>query len=148
MDYARNKKARFDYDILEQIEAGLILTGPEVKAVRAGQVKLVGGFVSFYRDEAFLNNAHISKYKYATLDSYDPDRSRKLLLSKKEIAYLRGKSQERGLTVVPLSIYTKGRLIKVGLGIGRGKKLHDKRRTIKKREQDREMRRAVKGTIE
>ncbi len=144
MIYAVNKKARFDYEILETIEAGLVLTGPEVKSVRNKKMKLTGGFVSIHKDEAYLTNAHISKYTYSTIKDYDPERSRKLLLSKKEISYLRGKSQEKGLTIIPLSVYTKGRHIKIGIGIGRGKKQHDKRRILKDRDQKKEMQRAIK----
>ncbi len=144
MIYAKNKKARFEYEILETMEAGLVLTGPEVKAIRAGQVKLTSGFVTFHGEIPLLTNAHISKYKYATIIDYETERSRKLLLKKKEINYLKGKSQEHGLTIIPLSIYTKGRHIKLEIGIARGKKLYDKRRTIKKREVDRQIRRALK----
>lgn len=143
--YAKNKKARFDYEILETIEAGLVLSGMEVKAVRSGQAKLTGGYVTFHKGAPMLTNAHIPLYKYAGIvPGYQPDQSRKLLLSAKEIAYLRGKSQEKGLTIVPLSLYTKGSRIKVEIGIARGKKQFDKRQTIKKRETDRELRRAMK----
>jgi SsrA-binding protein len=147
-NYARNKKAHFDYEILETVEAGLVLTGQEVKSIRSGSVKLTGGFITFHKGEPMLTNVHIPKYKYSghALD-YEPERSRKLLLKQKEIGYLRGKSQEKGLTIVPLSLYTKGRHIKLAIGIGRGKKTFDKRRTIKKRELDRETRRALKQTI-
>ncbi len=146
--YATHKKARFDYEILDTLEAGLVLSGMEVKAVRAGQVKLTGGFINIHNDEAFLVNAHISRYKYSGADDdYEPDKSRKLLLKQREIAYLKGKTQERGLTIVPLSMYNSGRLIKVQIGIGRGKKKHDKRETIKKRDLDRETRRAIKGDL-
>ena len=143
--YARNKKAFFEYEILETIEAGLVLSGHEVKAVRAGQINLTGSFIAFHHEAGWLTNAHISKYKYSgTIDNYDPEQSRKLLLNAKEIAYLQGKSQEKGLTIVPLSVYTKGRHIKVELGIGRGKKLHDKKRTKKERDIAREADRAIK----
>ena len=144
--YATNKKARFEYEILDTLEAGLVLSGPEVKSIRSGHITLKGSFVTFHRDEANLTNAHISKYKYAgSVTDYVPDRSRKLLLKKKEISYLRGKSQEKGLTIMPLSVYTKGRHIKVEIGIGRGKKKFDKRRTIKDRETKREIARKMKG---
>lgn len=142
--YAKNKKARFDYEILETIEAGLVLTGPEVKSIRTGNIKLTGGFITTHNNEAYLTNAHISKYKYSNIKNYDPERSRKLLLSTKEINYLRGKSQERGLTIVPLSVYTKGRHIKIEIGVARGKKKYDKRRVIKEREQKRETEREIK----
>ncbi|OGH85960.1 MAG: SsrA-binding protein [Candidatus Magasanikbacteria bacterium RIFOXYC12_FULL_33_11] len=143
--YAVNKKAKFDYEILETMEAGLVLTGPEVKSVRAKQLKLLGSFVTFHNDEAYLLNTHISKYKYASLKDYEPERSRKILLNRKQIAYLTGKLQEKGLTIVPLAVYTKGRKIKVEIGIGRGKKQFDKKRVLKEREEKRDMKRALKG---
>ena len=142
--YATNKKARFDYEILDTLEAGLVLTGQEVKSIRSGQAKLTGGFITFHADDAFLINVHVPRYKHAgALLDYKPDRSRKLLLKKKEIDYLRGKIQERGLTVVPLSFYTKGPHIKVEIGLGRGKKKYDKRVAIKKRDLEREIKRAL-----
>jgi SsrA-binding protein len=142
---ATHKKARFDYDILETIEAGLKLTGNEVKALRTSGVKLTGAFVGFRKDSAYLANLHIPKYKYSTVTSeFNPERNRTLLLHSKQIDYLRGKSQEKGLTIVPLSVYTKGNLIKVALGVARGKKRHDKRESIKKRDIDRETRRHLK----
>ena len=144
--YARNKKATFDHEILEKFEAGLVLTGQEVKSIRSGHVSLNGTFVTFHKNEAMLTNVHIPKYKFAgSLPDYDPEHSRKILLHRKEINKLRGKLQEKGLTIVPLSIYTKGRRIKVKIAIVRGKKKHDKRRDIKKREQTREIKRAIKG---
>lgn len=143
--YSQNKKARFDYEVLDTLEAGLVLSGQEVKSIRKGAAKLVGSFVTFRGDAAYVTNMQVPKYRYAgSLPNYDPTQSRKLLLTKKEIAYLRGKSQEKGLTIVPLSLYTKGPRIKMEVGVMRGKKQHDKRRTIKKRELDREVRRAMK----
>ncbi|MBU1896040.1 SsrA-binding protein SmpB [Patescibacteria group bacterium] len=143
--YSVNKKARFDYEILETLEAGFVLTGQEVKSIRNGGVKLTGGFITFHNDIPFLTNVNIPKYKYSgILPEYEPERSRKLLLNKKEIAYLRGKSQVAGLTIVPLSIYTKGRHIKIEIGIAKGKKKYDKRKVLKKRELDREVRRSMK----
>ncbi len=145
--YAVNKKARFDYEILDTYEAGLILTGQEVKSVRAGQMNLKGAFVSFHNNGAFLTNAHISKYKFAgTAFDYDPDQSRKLLLKNKEIAYLREKLQEKGLTIIPLSVYNKGRRIKLEIGVAKGKKKYDKRESIKRREVKRELDRKMKET--
>ncbi|HAZ28413.1 MAG TPA: SsrA-binding protein [Candidatus Magasanikbacteria bacterium] len=144
--YATNKRARFDYDILETLEAGLELTGQEVKSIRGGHMQLKGSHVTFHGDEAFLINAHVSAYKHAgPLPGYDPERSRRLLLRHKQIDYLRGKRQERGLTVVPLSVYTKGPNIKVAIGVAQGKKKFDKRAAIKKREHKREVRRIMKG---
>ena len=142
---AENRRAGFDYEILETLEAGLVLTGPEVKAVRGKQMKLSGSFVTFHNGEAYLLNTHISKYKYSNVKDYEPEKSRKILLNKKQIAYLTGKLQEKGLTIIPLSVYTKGRKIKVEIGIGRGKKQFDKKRVIKEREEKRDIKRALKG---
>lgn len=143
--YADNKKARFDYEILETYEAGLVLSGNEVKSIRNSNVNLKGGFVTFHGNDAFIINVHIPRYKYAgVLPNYDPERSRKLLLKKKEISYLRGKSQEKGLTIVPLTLYNKGRHIKVEIAVARGKKKYDKRESVKKREVDREVQRKMK----
>jgi SsrA-binding protein len=141
---AKNKRARFEYEILETFEAGLLLTGPEVKSIRAGQCSLSGSFVTFHGAIPHLTNAHIAPYAFAVKnEQYNPTQSRRLLLKKNEIAYLRGKLQEKGLTAVPLSLYTKDRYIKLEVGLARGKKTHDKRATIKKREVDREIRRAL-----
>lgn len=148
MQYAKNKKAYFDYEILETLEAGLVLTGNETKSIRTGHANMKGSFVAFHKDEAYLTNMHISKYKYSgSLPNYVPDRSRKLLLKAKEISYLRWKSQEKGLTIVPLSLYTKGRRIKVEIGVARGKKKYDKRESLKRRDLDREARRAAREDI-
>ncbi len=144
--YAINKKATFNYEILEKFEAGLVLLGHEVKSIRAGGVSLKGGYITFHKDNAMLTNVHISKYKYTgNLNNYDPEKSRQLLLTKKEINYLRGKSQEKGLTIIPLRMYNKGRHIKLELGIAKGKKKYDKRRVIKEREQKRVVAKALKG---
>ena len=144
--YAVNKKARHDYEILNSIEAGLMLSGNEVKAIRSGLMKLTGAYVTFHKNEAFLTGAHIGKYKQASnLEGYDPMQSRKLLLKRRQIDDLHGKLAEKGLTIVPLSVYTKGRHIKVEVGLGKGKKLHDKRRTLKKRDLDRQAQRLMKN---
>lgn len=148
MDLARNQKAIFDYDLLEKYEAGLVLSGQEVKSVKDGHLSLKGAFVTFHNNEAFLTGAHISKYKHAgPLLAYDPDQSRKLLLKKRQIEYLRGKSQEQGLTIVPIRVYTKNRLIKVEITVARGRHKYDKREVLKKRDTDREMSRAKKGGV-
>ena len=140
-----NKKARFDYKILDTFEAGIALSGQEVKAVRAGTARLTGAFVTFHGDIPLLTNVFIPPYKYAShLENYVPDASRRLLLKKREIDYLRGKLQQKGLTIVPLSLYTKGRLLKVEIGLAEGKKLFDKRQTIKEREGKREVSRRLK----
>jgi len=144
--YATNKKAHFEYEILDIYEAGFVLTGEEVKSIRAGHINMAGAFVTFHNDEAFISNLHISKYKNSNpKKEYEPERTRKLLLSHKEINYLRGKNQEKGLTIVPLSVYTKGPYIKVEIGLAKGKKLHDKRKTIQDREEKRTTSRALKG---
>lgn len=146
--YAKNKKALFDYEILETLEAGLVLEGHEVKSVRGGQMNLKGSFVGFHDKGAWLTNSHISRYKNAgILEGYDPDRSRKLLLKQREIAYLQGKSQEKGLTIVPISVYTRGRHIKVELAVARGKKTHDKKRVKKERDIEREARQTIKAFL-
>lgn len=143
---SKNKKALFDYEVLQKYEAGLVLTGPEVKSIRTGSVSLSGGFITLHNQDAWLINVHIPRYKYAaSIKNYEPDRSRKLLLKAKEINYLRGKSAEKGLTIVPLSLYTKGRHLKLELAVVRGKKKYDKRETVKKREIDREVSKKIKG---
>lgn len=145
-DIAENKKAFFDYEILEKCEAGLALTGQEVKSAKMGQVALKGSYVTFHNGKAFVLNMHIAKYKPAgPLPDYDPTHTRELLLHKKEIAYLQGKSMEKGLTIVPLRVYTKQRLLKIEVAVAKGKKTFDKRETIKKRELKRELDRARKN---
>ncbi|MFA6255025.1 MAG: SsrA-binding protein SmpB [Patescibacteria group bacterium] len=142
-----NKKALHDFQVLEKLEAGIILTGPEVKSVKAGQINLKGGYISIdNKSQVWLTGVHIAHYKPASAiqTNYNPSRTRKLLLNKKEINYLRGKEKERGLTILPISVYTKGNLIKLEVGLVRGKKQYDKRQTIKKREIDREIRRHIK----
>lgn len=143
--YADNKKARFDYDILETIEAGLVLSGQEVKSIRGGHISLKGGFVTFHGNDAYIINVHIPKYRFASaIHGYNPESSRKLLLKKKEIQYLRGKTAEQGLTIVPLAVYASGPLLKMKIGLAKGKKKWDKRESIKKKEMKREMQRKIK----
>ena len=150
---AFNKRANFDYDIQEIYEAGLVLLGYEVKSIKTGHVSLKGSYVTFKKSkkslpEAYLINAHIPLYKFAgDRPGYDPTRSRKLLLNKKEIAYLIGKKDEQGLTLVPVKIYTKHSFIKLEFGVGKGKKKYDKRETIKKRELDRSIRTLTKESF-
>lgn len=142
---AFNKRAKFDYQILETIEAGLILTGQEVKSIRNNQASLQGAYVTIHQNELYLINANIPVYKMAGQQpGYDPTRSRKLLLNKKEINYLAVKLQQIGLTLLPLSLYTKHKRIKLELALAKGKKLFDKRRTIKEREEKRNVQRALK----
>lgn len=140
-----NKRARFDYDILETLEAGIVLSGQEVKSARQGNVSLKGAYVTMKGEEAWLTNAHIGAYEKAgPLPQYDPTHPRKLLLTKKELKRLLGKRREAGLTLLPLSLYTTHHRIKVGVGLGRGKKQYEKRETIKKRETDRKIRESLK----
>jgi len=145
-EYANNSKAHFDYEILETIEAGLVLEGHEVKSVKTGKASIKGSYVKIVNGEPYLIGANISPYQPAnTPKDYDPQRSRKLLLSKKEISVLTGTSQAHGLTLVPLKIYAnKGRL-KLLVGIARGKKKYDKREAIKRKDVQRSKER---GTYE
>ena len=139
-----NRKARHDYEILETFEAGLVLTGSEVKSLRAGRANLKDSYARIDRGEAFLLNAHISPYAAASHFGHEPERNRKLLLHRSEIDKLNGRIQERGLTVIPLKIYFKNGRAKVLIGVGRGKKAYDKRESIKEREMQREADRAVR----
>ena len=144
-NYAENRKARFNYEILETVEAGIVLSGQEVKSVRAGRASLEGSFASIRGGELFLLSSSIPPYQASNLKKeYDPLRARKLLVSKKEIAKLVGMEKTRGLTLVPLSMYNRKNRIKVEVAIARGKKTHDKRESTKKRETDREIRRTLK----
>lgn len=143
-EYGRNKKARHDYEILDTLEAGLVLTGAEVKSIRNRSANLSQGYVTFHRGRPYLINVHISRYPYAREVGNDPERSRQLLLKKREQDWLMGKSQEKGLTILPLALYTRGRRIKLEIGVAKGKKRYDKRRVLKEREQEREVRRVFK----
>lgn len=139
-----NKKARFDYEILEVFEAGIVLMGSEVKALRAKDVQLKDAYVSFQNGEAFLQNAHISPYRASSYNNHTPERLRKLLLNRKEINQLMGQVQERGLSIVPLKIFFKNGLVKLDLGLVRGKKAHDKRHTIKERESNKSLKQTLR----
>jgi SsrA-binding protein len=135
MEYISNPKASFDYEILETIEAGLVLEGHEVKSIKTGKVSIKGSYVKIVNGEPFLIGANISPYQPAnTPKDYDPQRSRKILLSKKEISVLTGTSQAHGLTLIPLKIYDKRGRLKLLVGIARGKKKYDKRETIKRKD--------------
>lgn len=134
-EFASNPKANFNYEILETIEAGLVLAGHEVKAIKTGKASIKGAYVKILNNEAFLIGATISPYQpINTPKDYDPQRSRKLLLSKKEISGLIGTAQAERTTLVPLKLYDKRGRIKLLVGIARGKKKHDKRETIKKKD--------------
>lgn len=138
---AHNRRARHDYAILETFEAGLVLTGAEVKSAKAGRVSLQGAFVIPKMEELWLTGAHIAPYPPAGQGAaYDPARDRKLLLKRAELAHLVGRARERGLTLVPLSVYTAHRFVKLELALARGKTRYDKRAAIKRREIEREVR--------
>lgn len=140
-----NKKVFFDYEILETFEAGLVLFGHEVKAIKTGHISLDGAYVVLKGNEAYLINAKIPPYQPANAPKeYDPARSRKLLLHKKELNYLIGKSRSQGLTLVPLRVYTKRSKIKLEFGLAKGKRKYEKRELIKKRESGREIERGLK----
>lgn len=143
---AYNKRANFDYLISDKYEAGLILTGQEVKSVKAGHISLKESFVTVKGGELFLTNAHITPYKHAgEITNYDPTRPRKLLLKKSEIRRLVGKVRAEGLTLVPIRVYTKKRLLKLEFGVGKGKKKFDKREDLAKKDAKRNMQRALKS---
>ena len=139
-----NREARFHYEILETLEAGVALTGSEVKSLRAKNVRLKDSFVSFVKDEAFLQNAHISPYKFGSYSNHAHERLRKLLLHRNEIDRLYGAVREKGLTCVPLKIYFKNGRVKILIGVAKGKKLHDKRESIKKRDADLALRQSLR----
>ncbi|GGV17287.1 SsrA-binding protein SmpB [Lactobacillus acetotolerans] len=140
----QNKKARHDYFIKETLEAGIALTGTEIKSVRARRINLRDGYVQIINGSAFLENVHISEYKEGNRYNHEPLRSRRLLLHKKEIRRLTKAQAERGIAIIPLKVYIKHGFAKVLIGVGQGKKQYDKRRTIKKRDQERELRRKYK----
>ena len=145
MAYATNEKVWFDYEILETLESGIVLTGQEVKSVKRGSASIKGAYVKILGSEAWLLGTTIPPYQAGNVPAgYDPQRNRKLLLKRSELKYLTGKSQERGLTLVPVKLYNKNGLIKLEIGIGRGKKKTDKRQKIIKRETQRKIERLLK----
>ena len=141
---ASNKKALHEYFIVQKFEAGLMLTGTEVKSLRDGKANLKDAYVIFKDAEAFLFGAHISPYSHGNLQNHDPERTRKLLLHRREIEKLKVQTTEKGLSVVPLRLYFKGSKVKAEIAIVRGKKQYDKRETERKREADRETAAAIK----
>ena len=142
---ATNKKAYHDYFIEETFECGIALTGTEVKSLRQNRAALRDSFATVRSGEVWLHGVHISPYSHGNRANVDPDRKRKLLLHKKEIRYLIGKTKERGFTLVPLKLYfTPSNIVKVELGLARGKKQYDKRDTIAKRDQQRDVERALR----
>lgn len=145
MNYVQNKKATFDYEIRDRYEAGLVLSGSEVKAIRAGKANLQGSYVVVRGGEAYLVNATISPYQEKnTPENYESDQPRKLLLSKKELEELGSIERQKGLTIIPIRLYNSGRKIKLEVGVGRGKKQHDKREVLKERTAKRDIERSLK----
>ena len=142
---ATNRRARHEYEILETLEAGLVLRGTEVKSLRTGQVNFKDSYATVRNGEAWLLGCHISPYSHGTDANHDPERDRKLLLHGREIARLAGKVAEKGLTVVPLKLYFKQGRAKLEIGLARGKKLHDKRAALRERETRREMDKAARA---
>jgi SsrA-binding protein len=142
---ASNRRARFEYEILDHVEAGIELRGPEVKSLRAGRASLNEAYALVRGGEVFLVNAHIDPYEQAGRENADPRRERRLLLHKREILRLEGQVAERGRTLVPLALYFRGGRAKIELALARGKRTIDKRQTIQRREQEREVARALRG---
>ena len=144
---AVNRRARHDYAIEETLEAGLVLTGTEIKSIRAGRANLAEAYARVERGEAWLIGAHIAPYEQGNRNNHEPTRTRKLLLHRDQIAELVGRVQSKGFTLVPLRLYINGGLAKLEIGIARGKKSHDKRRTIAERDARRELERQTKARI-
>jgi SsrA-binding protein len=140
---ASNRKARHEYEVLETVEAGIELRGPEVKSIRAGNVSFQDAHARVERGQIWLHSLHVSPYEQANRFNVDPVRPRRLLLNKQEIRRLAAKVEEKGLTLVPLDLHFSRGYVKVNLAVARGRKLHDKREALKRREQDREARRAI-----
>lgn len=139
-----NRKARHEYAILQTLEAGIVLVGTEVKALRQGKVNLVDGYAKIERGEVWLVSVHISEYTQGNINNHDPVRERKLLLKSGEIRKLIGKTKEKGLTLIPLRLYFKNGKVKVEIGLAKGKKVYDKRRDIAKRDFQRDQERRIK----
>lgn len=142
---ATNRKARHEYHIIQTWEAGIVLAGPEVKSLRAGKVSFKDAFARVERGEVWLHNLHISPYDSANRWNQDPERPRKLLLHNHEIRRLVGAVEEKGLTLIPLDLHFAGEFAKVTLALARGKQIHDKREKLRRRTQEREARRAIRG---
>lgn len=142
---AENRKAYFDYEILEKFEAGMVLAGYEVKSIKLGKVSLAGSYVVFKDEEPYLLNAHVSPYQPQNMPKdYDSNRLRKLLLNKREIKYLIGKAEQKGLTLMPLRLYIKGSKIKLEFGLAKGRKKAGKKELLKKRDIEKEIERELK----
>lgn len=144
---AGNRRALHEYHIHERLEAGIALTGTEVKAARTGKIQLKDGYVEFRDDQAFLMSVHISHYSHGNRENHEPERPRKLLLKRREISRFFGRSQAKGYTIVPLKFYLKGNHVKVEIALAQGKKLYDKRQASRERDLDREARDAMKSAI-
>lgn len=145
---ATNKKAYFDYEILEKIETGIVLSGMEIKATKTGKASLAGSFAIIRNNQAYLLNLSIAPYQPKNINfKYVPDRTRKLLLHKKQITYLLSKKRQKNLTLIPLRMYNKNGLIKIELGLAKGKRKFDKRETLKKKDLKRKIDRAKRGDI-
>lgn len=141
---AKNRRARHDYHVVDAVEAGIVLRGTEVKSVRLGKVQLVDSFVKVENEELFLHGVHISPYEYGNRYNVDPVRKRKLLVHKSEVRRLNRQVMEKGMALIPLSVYLKRGRVKLEIGVCRGKKTYDKRHTIKERDADRDMEREIK----
>jgi len=143
--YSKNRKAFHDYEILQDFEAGIVLNGDEVKSIKSGRANLKGSFVDVHKEQAFVNAMHISRYNMSARKTHDPTQKRKILLHKKEIYKIEQAISQKGTTAIPLELYAKGGLIKMRIGICRGKKLYDKRAVLKKRDQEMDIKRQMKG---
>lgn len=144
MVLARNKKAFHDYFIEDKLEAGMELVGTEVKSVKAGKVSIKESFIRIIKNEIFIMNMHITPYEFGNINNLPESRVRKLLLNRKEIEKWVAKIKEQGYTIIPLSVYTKQRLVKMEIGLAKGKKLHDKREALKRKDQERDMKKVQK----
>lgn len=141
---AQNRKARFEYTILDTVEAGIVLKGTEIKSIRAGRINLKDGYASIRNGEIFLYNVHIAPFEQGNQFNHDPIRTRKLLMKKKQIDRLFGEVKQNGVTLVPLKVYIKNGFAKVLIGLAKGKKQYDKRESIKQQDQKRQVQRALK----
>lgn len=141
---SKNPSARHNYDIKDTLEAGIVLTGTEIKSIRLGKVNLKDSYVNIKNNEAFVYGMHISPYEYGNIFNKDPLRTRKLLLNSREIEKLFNLIKQQGISIVPMSLYFKGSFVKLEIGIGKGKKLYDKREDIAKRDAEMKMKRAIK----
>ena len=142
---AKNPVAFHNYEILDKIETGIVLTGTEIKSIRSGKVNLKDSYASIQNGEVYIHSMHISPYEHGNIFNKDPLRDRKLLLNKQEIRKLIGTVQQKGYSLIPISLYFKGSFVKLELGIGKGKKLYDKREDLKKKEQNKEIDRQLKA---